>query len=80
MRRLPVLFIPHRNADNETSSSTSATDQSRHPFEVSKFFLSSNIFCFAVGLSIFPIVHCLNVPQIMTEFGKEELISSICCS
>uniref|UniRef100_A0A8C0VE59 RING-type E3 ubiquitin transferase n=1 Tax=Cyanistes caeruleus TaxID=156563 RepID=A0A8C0VE59_CYACU len=33
MRRLSVLFIPHRNADNETSSSTSATDQSRHPFE-----------------------------------------------
>lgn len=42
MRRLPVLFTPHRNADNETSSSTSASDQSRHPFEVSKSFFSSN--------------------------------------
>lgn len=39
-RGLPVLFILHRNADNETSSSMSASDQSRHPFEVSLLSLS----------------------------------------
>uniref|UniRef100_A0A8C4U9L3 E3 ubiquitin-protein ligase RNF126 n=2 Tax=Neoaves TaxID=3078114 RepID=A0A8C4U9L3_FALTI len=32
-RGFPMLFILYRNADNETSSSTSASDQSRHPFE-----------------------------------------------
>lgn len=32
---LPALFVLLRNTDNETSSSTSTSDQSRHPFEVS---------------------------------------------
>lgn len=31
-----MLFLLHRNTENETSSSTSAADQSRHPFEVSE--------------------------------------------
>ncbi|XP_009956669.1 PREDICTED: E3 ubiquitin-protein ligase RNF126-like, partial [Leptosomus discolor] len=52
-RGLPVLLVLRRNADNETSSSTSGSDQSRHPFEnvdQHLFTLPQGYGQFAVGI------------------------------